>query len=125
LGERKTNQEVKMLKILIVQAVIESLQCITSYFGCLEDGTVPDRFWAYPRVNGTEVEGHLIKVYPVMNIAGVETWAQDNEAEEVSVWSSDEFQERHMPKDVRWFVDKKLENTSAQPRRRSLLKPQP
>lgn len=113
-----------MLKILITKKVIESLQCTVMFFGVTDDGTVPDHFWAYPNTNETEVEGeNLIQVYPVMDVTGVETWAQDNDAEEVQVWSSDEFQEQHMPLNVRWFVDKKPQDTgSLPPKRRRLLR---
>lgn len=108
-----------MLRILIIRMVVDASNNQASYFGVLEDGTVPERFFAYPNVNGTGIEDNcLIKVYPVMNVEGVETWGERNNAEEVSVWSSDDFQEKHMPKNVRWFVDKR----PTEPPAKSMLK---
>lgn len=96
-----------MLKILVIRKVINGLHNTSEFFGLTVDGAVPERFWAYPYLNGDEVEGFMVNAYPVQNAPGVEAWAERNNAEEVNIEACDDFLEQHTPKDVRWFVDKK------------------
>ena len=112
-----------MLKILLVQKVVSALYDTAKFFGIIVGEEIPDRFYRYPLVNGTEIEGTCIQIYPVMEIKGVESWAIDNNAEEVEIQDvSDDFHQ-HLPKNVRWFVDLKVQETTEKPSKKRLLQP--
>ena len=110
-----------MLKVLLTTKVINALHNDSQFFGVTESGDIPDRFYKYPLVNGTEVEGYCIKLYPVLDTPDIESWILDNDAEEVQIETTDDFREQHLPSSVRWFVDLRVEKTSAPPRRKRLL----
>lgn len=98
---------VDMEKLILVKLEIDALHSNHTWYATTENGTVPERFYAFPNSNG---DYGLIKVTPVINIEGIETWTEDNSLEEVEVDLLEDFAEKYIPryKDCRWFAEKKV-----------------
>jgi hypothetical protein len=98
-----------MKKFLITSIVIDFLDTI-EFFGVLA-GTneIPSNTQAYPRVNGTEVEGVVAKLHPFINNEYANTWiAENNDVEEVQVESFgsiyDYLSDRGQTVNTRWLI---------------------
>lgn len=97
-----------MKKFLITSIVLDCFDT-TDFFGVLA-GTndIPDNTWAYPRVNGTEVEGVVAKLQPVINNEHIDDWIAENNVEEVKVESFgtiyDFLSDCGLPLNTRWFI---------------------
>lgn len=100
----------RAMKVLITKMVVNADGQV-AFYGCTENGEIPDRFYSYPQLNGTDptVEGYLMQLYSVLEMEGVETWAERNNAEEVEIDAIGAFREKYLPQPqgARWFVDKK------------------
>ncbi len=94
-----------MLKVIVTQKIIKADTGAIEWRCCTENGIVPERFYEYPDENGDMT---LMKVYPVWDMDGVETWGERMNSEEVEVWSTDWFEAEHMPRNARWFIDKRV-----------------
>jgi hypothetical protein len=97
-----------MKNFLITSISITELDT-THFFGVLaETGEIPSNTWAYPRINGTEVEGVVAKLQPVINNEHIDDWIAQHDVEEVKVESFgqiyDYLSDRGLTLNTRWFI---------------------
>jgi hypothetical protein len=93
-----------MEKLFLVKKEIYAISNEVLWFATTENGQVPERFYSAPDRNG---DFTLIQLHPVLNVEGIEYWINDISFEEVLVEILDDFKP-NVPKDCRWFVDKKV-----------------
>jgi hypothetical protein len=87
---------------------INITDCSTNYFGVIA-GTneVPDNTWAYPRVNGTEIEGVAAELQPVVDNEHIDEWIDSNSVEEIKVEGFGQIEDYLSHTHcfgVRWFI---------------------
>ncbi len=100
-----------MLKVAIVKVVEDSFG--RKFFAQTEEGEVPPGFPGFPDNNGEEC---LIKIFPVVDEEGIETYGKRTNSEEVEVCLC--VDEVDLPQGVRWFVRRKNSNAQISDRRK-------
>lgn len=109
-----------MEKLILVKCEFSMIGNNSTWYASTGNGEVPQRFHAYADFNQ---DLSLIRVTPVLNIAGIETWIEDDSLEEVEVELLEDFAAKYLPsyKDCRWFASKKLTNIPPKQLRERLL----
>lgn len=92
-----------MLKVAIVKVIQDSFG--QKFFAQTEDGEVPSGFPAFPDHNDEEC---LIKIFPVFDEEGIQSYGEKMNSEEVEVclWAEG----IDLPQGVRWFARRKGSN---------------
>lgn len=106
-----------MEKLTLVKLEISALHSEHTWYATTENGTVPEKFYVH-----LDEDSPLIRIIPVLNIEGIETWSEDDNFEEVEVDFLEDFVEKYIPryKDCRWFTQRKIDLTPRQVRKRLL-----
>lgn len=100
-----------MLKVAIVKVIQDLFG--RKFFAQTENGEVPSRLPAFSDDNG---DNCLIKIVPVVEEAGIETYGERTNSEEVEVCLCVEGVD--LPQSVRWFARRKNSNAQISDRRK-------
>lgn len=109
-----------MEKLILIKCEFTMIGNNSTWYATTENGEVPERFHAYADFNG---DFSLIRVIPVLNLEGIETWIEDDSLEEVEVELLEDFAAKYLPgyKKCRWFASKKLATIAPKQSTRRLL----
>ena len=97
-----------MKTFLITSIVISYLDTVNIFGVIAGTNEIPSNTQGYPRVNGTEIEGVVAQLQPVINNEGIDGWIARNNVEEIKVEAFGRIEEylsdRYQQPSVRWFI---------------------